>query len=351
MSFNDIPPILRDIEYNELRVITCNNDDNKLVSLNGFHRTDHMLEINWNDDKGWSDPCIKPYQMMDISPISSVFQSGLQVSMNIKAYVNEKKVDNISKSKNIDYNDSIYLFRPKKYIEYFLNKSELYFFPTFQINPFLDCLYELIRMERKFIPIYQDGYLNIQICMISTHESLEMEPAYNVKLFVILAPNYIDFDEPLNSMDVNFSKNIFHKNMQYFFKLKNENKIITLDLSDNIFKLHERYYYDHLICVNRDSIIKILKSDKESETFNHIKMDERLYTVHNILNHLHNDNIEEAFGCNDNEYLFSINSIQYNDTNYPITNNSSSQISTKLHDIIKSLIIGKNDHPWSIPIS
>jgi hypothetical protein len=51
----------------------------KLVFGRSF--TDHMLEIDWNVQKGWRKPRIVPYGNLSISPASTGLHYGIQVRL------------------------------------------------------------------------------------------------------------------------------------------------------------------------------------------------------------------------------------------------------------------------------
>jgi hypothetical protein len=53
----------------------------KLVFGRSF--TDHMLEIDWNVQKGWRKPRIVPYGNLSISPASTGLHYGIQVRFSI----------------------------------------------------------------------------------------------------------------------------------------------------------------------------------------------------------------------------------------------------------------------------
>lgn len=55
--------------------------ENELVF--GKHFTDHMVTIEWNAEKGWSNPIIKPYGKLELEPSSVVFHYGFEVNPKI----------------------------------------------------------------------------------------------------------------------------------------------------------------------------------------------------------------------------------------------------------------------------
>ena len=51
--------------------------NNELVF--GKYTTDHMFEVDWDANNGWSKPAIVPYHNLCLDPASSVFHYALEV--------------------------------------------------------------------------------------------------------------------------------------------------------------------------------------------------------------------------------------------------------------------------------
>lgn len=66
----------------------------------GKEFTDHMISINWNSDKGWGAPEIKPYGPLVLDPSSIIFHYAPSLFEGMKAYK--------------DAEGHIRLFRPDK---------------------------------------------------------------------------------------------------------------------------------------------------------------------------------------------------------------------------------------------
>lgn len=49
--------------------------------------TDHMLEVDWEQGKGWGNAVIRPYGPIPMAPASSALHYGLQCFEGMKAYV------------------------------------------------------------------------------------------------------------------------------------------------------------------------------------------------------------------------------------------------------------------------
>ena len=42
----------------------------------GHYRTDHMVAIDWTEDKGWHNAAVVPYAPISLDPVASVLHYG-----------------------------------------------------------------------------------------------------------------------------------------------------------------------------------------------------------------------------------------------------------------------------------
>jgi branched-chain amino acid aminotransferase len=136
--------------------------------------TDHILEIDWDSKNGWSAPQIKPFGDLSIHPAASSLHYGLQCFEGMKAYV--------------DKDGDVRLFRPDKNMERMNTSCERLFLPTFDGEELTECIKELIKVDRDWIPEGEGFSLYIRPTAISTHPYLGVTKPDNAKIFVILSP-------------------------------------------------------------------------------------------------------------------------------------------------------------------
>jgi branched-chain amino acid aminotransferase len=136
--------------------------------------TDHILEIDWNSSSGWSAPQIKPFGDLQIHPAASSLHYGLQCFEGMKAYV--------------DKDGEVRLFRPDKNMERMNTSCERLFLPKFDGEELVECIKELIKVDRDWIPEGEGFSLYIRPTAISTHPYLGVTKPDNAKIFVILSP-------------------------------------------------------------------------------------------------------------------------------------------------------------------
>jgi len=176
-STSQLPPKLNELNHNLLTIDSTPAPKPKSPYSTlqfGKEFTDHLLEIDWSNDYGWHDPVIKPYGPFSIDPASSALHYALQAFEGMKAYLDDA--------------GRIRLFRPTMNLQRLNASCEALFFPTFDGEEFLHCLYELLKVDRAWIPSSHGFSLYLRPTIISTHPFIGVAAAQNVKLFVICSP-------------------------------------------------------------------------------------------------------------------------------------------------------------------
>lgn len=101
----------------------------------GSVTTDHLLEIDWNQKTGWSDPKIVPYGPFSMDPAASVFHYGFEAFEGMKAYR--------------DDNGDVRLFRPEMNISRLNRSCERLVFPVSRPPSLLMCLSSPHRIHKE----------------------------------------------------------------------------------------------------------------------------------------------------------------------------------------------------------
>ena len=52
----------------------------------GQYFTDHMVTIDWTEEKGWHDAQVRPYEALSMDPATTVLHYGQAIFEGIKAY-------------------------------------------------------------------------------------------------------------------------------------------------------------------------------------------------------------------------------------------------------------------------
>lgn len=339
----------------------------------GHTFTDHMLEIDWEEGKGWKAPRIYPFQNLSISPASPSLHYGIQCFEGMKAYKDDA--------------GRIRLFRPNKNMER-MNRSmtRLSMPPIDENDGFLECIKELIKIDESWIPTGEGYSLYIRPTAIGTSPFLGVHASEHVKLFVVLSPvgpyyrsgfkpvklfadttnvrawpggvgnakvggNYAPTIQPTQKaakeLGVSQILWLFGKDhqiaevgaMNIFFVLRdaktNEVELVTPTLAGG----------DILPGVTRDSIVEIAK------TWKHLKVSERVITMGEVATAAKEGRLLEAFGAGTAAVISPVKGIIYQGEEIKVpTGENVGEVASSLWNTLMNIQYGKIEHPYSIVI-
>lgn len=137
-----------------------------------------MLTVRY-ENGAWRAPEIVPYGELRISPAASALHYGLECFEGMKAY----------KSLG-DGDDSLRLFRPDCNMARLRSSMDRLTMPGFDFNPegLIECIAELVRLDRDTIPEGEGYSLYLRPTVISTHPFLGVAPPTELLLYVITCP-------------------------------------------------------------------------------------------------------------------------------------------------------------------
>ncbi|KAJ3219242.1 branched-chain-amino-acid aminotransferase [Clydaea vesicula] len=168
---------LPDIDSSKLKVTM--NSELKKKPLNkdllfGHSFTDHMLTVEWTATKGWEAPKILPYGKLSLDPSAVVFHYAIECFEGMKAY--------------IDKQGKIRLFRPDMNMNRLASSCKRLTLPAFDRKQFLECVKELLKIDKSWIPKEKGYSLYIRPTAIGTQNSLGVGPSNKALMFVICSP-------------------------------------------------------------------------------------------------------------------------------------------------------------------
>ncbi|KAM3568531.1 hypothetical protein VYU27_009343, partial [Nannochloropsis oceanica] len=136
--------------------------------------SDHMLEIDWDDEKGWHPPRISPFHPLSLSPAASVLHYALECFEGMKAFK--------------DINGRLRLFRPDLNMARLNTSLARLYMPAVNAEAFIECIKELVRQDRDWVP-EGDGYsIYLRPTAISTYPFLGVGATKEIKLYCIMSP-------------------------------------------------------------------------------------------------------------------------------------------------------------------
>ncbi|KAG1828691.1 aminotransferase [Suillus variegatus] len=141
-----------------------------------FGRTfsDHMLKIRWTEATGWEAPSIEPFGPIGLSPSATVLHYAQSLFEGMKAYRHE--------------DGTVTMFRPDMNMKRMNSSAKRLALPAFDGNALLECIKELISLDRQWIPKEPGHSLYIRPTFIGTNGTLGVAPPTEALLFVITSP-------------------------------------------------------------------------------------------------------------------------------------------------------------------
>lgn len=139
----------------------------------GKYFTDHMLYMEYVDGK-WGEVEIRPFSDIAVNPASVVFHYGQEIFEGMKAYKNT--------------NGKITMFRPRDNILRMNRSAKRLCMAELPVDEVLEGIFELVRIEKDWIPTDPGTSLYIRPTMIANENFLGVHPSKKYIFFVILSP-------------------------------------------------------------------------------------------------------------------------------------------------------------------
>jgi branched-chain amino acid aminotransferase, group II len=146
-------------------------DESKL----GFGKifTDHMLTIQYRAGVGWHNAQIRPYENFSLSPACSVLHYSQTIFEGLKAYHTPGGVN---------------LFRPWDNLRRMNASARRLCMPDIDEAFVLDALYELVKIEKGWIPKSEGTSLYVRPTYIATDPFIGVKEGDEYLFFIILSP-------------------------------------------------------------------------------------------------------------------------------------------------------------------
>lgn len=154
----------------------------------GTRFTDHMVSIDWSEDKGWHDAQVLPYGPIPLDPAASVLHYAQEIFEGLKAYRHP--------------DGSMALFRPDANARRFNASAKRLAMPELPEDLFVEAIRQLVRADKDWFPTVEGGSLYLRPFMIATEAFLGVRPAKQYKFLVIASPagNYFKSGAPAVSI-------------------------------------------------------------------------------------------------------------------------------------------------------
>ncbi|MFD0694523.1 branched-chain amino acid aminotransferase [Paenibacillus sp. GCM10027628] len=332
----------------------------------GFGRyfTDHMLLLDYEEEKGWHDPRIVPYAPISLDPAAMVFHYGQAVFEGLKAFYSE--------------NGEIRLFRPDQNAKRLNRSSERLQMPPIDETFIVEAIRTLVQVDANWVPRKKGASLYIRPFVIATEAVLGVRSSSRYLFVVILSPVEAYYEEGLQPINIlvenhyaravqggtggaktsgNYAGSLKAQaiakekgyaqvlwldaiqktyleevgSMNVFFRIGGE--VITPDLSGSI-----------LAGVTRDSIIRLLGDWG-------VPVTERKISITEIVQAYEDGTLQEAFGTGTAAVITPIGSLLWEDKQMLVQGGHSGELTQKLYDTITGIQSGRlaDSHGWMVP--
>lgn len=374
-SFTTHSPFFNNIDSSKLTIEKATTlkplTPNKQL-LFGRTFTDHMLEVDHVRNKGWTAPRIVPFQNLSLHPAASCLHYALEAFEGMKAYISPE--------------NKILMFRPDKNMERFNSSLHRLRMPAFNGEELVNCMKELIKLDKRWIPAEMGYSLYIRPTAISTTPWLGVGPAEHTKIFVILCPvgpYYAEgfnpvklYADPKNvrawpggvgnikcggnyAMSIDAQMDAQSKGYaQVLWLFGDDHQVTEVGTMNQFFFWHTRDGKKELVTapldgtilpgVTRDSILQLTASWGEFDVV------ERHYTIHDIVNAVKEKRMIEAFGAGTAAIISPVKGFFYDGQEYeiPLVANDPSakagHLAQRLTTTLMNIQYGKTKHPWSV---
>jgi len=162
----------------------------QLLADPGFGKvfTDHMVTIEWDEEKGWHDAQVGPLAPLPLHPAAAVLHYAQEIFEGLKAY---RLADG-----------HMALFRPEANAGRFNASARRLAMPELPEDLFVEACRQLVGVDAAWFPPVEGGSLYLRPFMIATEAFLGVRPAKSYKFIVIAsaAGNYFKSGAPAVSI-------------------------------------------------------------------------------------------------------------------------------------------------------
>src|SRR3990170_5961837 len=150
--------------------------------------TDHMVTIEWSDERGWHGATLGPRAPLTLDPAAAVLHYAQEIFEGMKAYRLE--------------DGAMALFRPDANARRFNDSARRMAMPEMPEEAFVEAIRQLALADRDWFPKVEGGSLYMRPFMFASEAFLGVRPARQYKFLVICSPagNYFKSGVPAVSI-------------------------------------------------------------------------------------------------------------------------------------------------------
>jgi branched-chain amino acid aminotransferase len=356
----------------EIKIIRTPPDKRKAKPVDesklGFGRifSDHFFTMPYHADRGWHDPLIEPYRVLELDPTAMCLHYAQEIFEGMKAYRGK--------------GGAIFLFRPMENIRRMNVSAERLCMPRVDEELFLEALTRLIIIEKEWIPRGSGTSLYIRPTMIATEAALGVHPSNEYLFFIIAGPVGAYYPEGFGPTKIfvteeycravpggtghckaggNYAASLFAgeiaKGMGYtqvlWLDAVEKKYVEEVGTSNMFFVIGDELITAPLMGtilpgVTRDSVIQLAKSWG-------VKVAERRLSMDEVMAAIADGTLREAFASGTAAIVSPVGQIRYREKEYLIADGKTGKLTERLYNEILQIQYGQKDDPfgWRIKIA
>ena len=150
--------------------------------------TDHMFNMDYDQDKGWHNPRIEPYQPIVMDPSTMVLHYGQSIFEGLKAFKTPS--------------GGIQVFRPEQNFKRFNRSGHKLCMPPLDEEFALKAMMELLKVDQRWVPSTSGTSLYIRPTIIAMDPYLGVRASYTYRFFIIMSPVGAYYKEGFNPVKI-----------------------------------------------------------------------------------------------------------------------------------------------------
>ncbi len=322
--------------------------------------TDHMFVMDYSKEKGWYDAKIVPFENLSLHPAATVFHYGAEIFEGLKAYRTK--------------NNEVQLFRPMENMRRLNRSAERLCLPTIPEEDALHILKTFVSIEKDWTPHSEGTSLYLRPFLFGCDPFLGVHSVNTAKYVIIASPVGSYYKEGINPVTImietedvravrggtgeakcggnyaastragekaekkGYSQVLWLDGverkyieevgaMNVMFKVNGE--IVTPKLTGSI-----------LPGITRKSCIEVLRD--KGYTVN-----ERLFSIDELMEAIEKGTLEEAWGCGTAAVVSPIGHFDINGKIYEINGGKIGEVTQDLYDTLTGIQWGKIEDKYN----
>ena len=174
------------VETSSLKITTVEESIISKVDFNnlsfGKTFTDHMYVADYKDGK-WQDHRIEPFKHFQVHPANIAWHYGQAIFEGMKA------------TRHMD--GTPMLFRPEMHSDRINLSADRLAMPSFPKDAFMDAIYQLVKLEKDWIPKEEGSALYLRPYMIAMDEFIGVQISQTYKFVIFCCPVGPYYSKPL----------------------------------------------------------------------------------------------------------------------------------------------------------